>query len=450
MCKEGVGMGKCKSIESTSGFRVTGMYKRVVVASCGGSFLDGYVLTLIGVALAQIVPYFELTPVWNAAIGAAVFVGMFFGTICGGWLTDRLGRKLMFDIDLIAVALISLMSVFVSNPFELVLARFLVGLFIGADYPIATSLIAEYSPKEIRAKAFGLVTVMWYVGATVAALVGFSLYSLDDGWRLMLGSSVIPCVIIAIGRSGIPESPMWLARRGRMEEARQSVAAVFEGVVIPGIELDSDQKPKSRYVDMLKGGYLKRIVVLGLLIMCEVVPLYAVYVFGPQILSAFGLGMGNESVLGEGLISVFFLVGTIPAIWWLDTIGRRPLLIRSLALMALGLLALALFPEAPIALIIAFFALYALASGGPNVLTWLYPNELFPTEVRASAVGVSFGISRIGTIVGTFATPLLLNAFGVATVMLIATALTVAGLVLAVLFAEETKGKTLSETSALE
>ncbi|MDY3128936.1 MAG: MFS transporter, partial [Berryella intestinalis] len=196
-------------------------------------------------------------------------------------------------------------------------------------------------------------------------------------------------------------------------------------------------------------GYLGRIVFLGILTLCQVVPMYAIYTFGPDIMAAFGLGQGREAILGESAVSLFFLVGSVPAMFWLNSMGRRPLLIGSLALMAVGLTVLGVFPDAPIAVIVAAFGLYAFFSGGPGILQWLYPNELFPTEVRATAVGTAIAFSRIGTIAATYGTPLFMQAYGVGPTMLVAAGLVVSGLVLSVAFAPETKGRSLAETSSL-
>lgn len=426
---------------------MTPFLRKIALFSSGGSFLDGYVLSLIGVALTQIAPLFNLTTEWSAAIGASVLVGMFAGTIAGGYLTDRLGRKKMFIFDLIAIAVFSLLSVFATTPFELVAARFFIGVFVGADYPIATSLIAEFTPKKHRSISMGMVSAAWYLGATVASVVGFALYGVDGGWKWMLGSAVVPCIILLIGRHDIPESPRWLAQKGRQAEADAIVRRVFGGDVELGTESHSTRETKLSKV--FKGGYAKRIVFLGMLVLCQVVPMYAIYTFGPAIMTAFGLGVGREAILGESVVSLFFLIGTLPAMYWLNSIGRRTSLICSLALMALGLLVLGLFPQAPVGVIIIGFGLYAFFSGGPGILQWLYPNELFPTDVRASAVGIAIGFSRIGTIVATYGTPLFLAAFGIGPTMLVAAGLVVIALVLSTLMAPETKDKSLDETSAL-
>ena len=107
-----------------------------------------------------------------------------------------------------------------TRPLLLVIYRFFIGVFVGADYPIATSLITEFTPKHHRAISMGMVSAAWYLGATVAAVVGFALCDVDGGWRLMLGSAIVPCVFLLIGRCKVPESPLWLKSKGHHEEAR--------------------------------------------------------------------------------------------------------------------------------------------------------------------------------------------------------------------------------------
>ena len=139
---------------------------KVTFFSSGGSFLDGYVISLVGVALTQLTPQLDLVASETAAIGAASLVGILFGSFLGGALTDRLGRRKMFIVDVVAIAAFSLLGMFAVEPFQLVASRFFIGLFIGADYPIATSLIAEFTPQRYRAISMGIVSASWYLGAT--------------------------------------------------------------------------------------------------------------------------------------------------------------------------------------------------------------------------------------------------------------------------------------------
>ena len=433
-----------KTIDDVS---MTPFLRKITFFSSGGAFLDGYVLAIIGVALTQITPLFNLDTMWSAAVGASVFLGILVGTILGGYLTDLVGRRIMFIIDVVAIGAFSVFSMFASDPLQLVLARFVIGFFVGADYPIATSLIAEFTPKHHRSISMGMVSAAWYLGATAAAFVGYALFSFDDGWKWMLGSAVIPCIILLIGRHDIPESPLWLQSKGRTAEARAVVDRVFG----PDVEISAAEKEsKTSIRQLFKGGYFNRIIFLGILTLCQVVPMYAIYTFGPDIMTAFGLNEGHEAILGESAVSLFFLIGTIPAMFWLNSIGRRPLLIGSLFFMAIGLLILGIFPDAPIWVVIVAFGLYAFFSGGPGILQWLYPNELFPTSVRASAVGISISISRVGTIISTYGTPLFLEHFGVGATMLVAAGLVVLGLILSVMMAPETRGQSLQESSMLD
>lgn len=444
--KERIVSGKTRS-KTIDDVPATPFLLKVTVFSGGGAFLDGYVLSLIGVALTQITPMFNLTATESGLIGASVMVGMLFGAILGGYMTDVLGRKRMFTIDIIAIAVFSVLSVFASNPIELILARFSIGFFVGADYPIATSLITEFTPKRYRSVSMGAVSASWYLGATVAAFVGYFLYSVVDGWKWMLGSAVVPCVILLIGRHDIPESPLWLSRKGRAKEAAEIVRRVFGS----DVELESEEAvTKVDLSTLLKPVYFKRLVFIAIFILCQVVPMYAIYTFGPQIMNAFGMGEGHQSILGESIVSLFFLVGSIPAMFWLNSIGRRNLAIASLGMMAIGLTVLGIVPDAPIYVIIIGFGLYAFFSGGPGILQWLWPNELFPTEVRASAVGIAIAFTRIGTIFATYGTPIFLAAFGVGSTMLVAACLVVLAFILTVLFGPETRGRSLAETSSQE
>ncbi|NAC33168.1 MFS transporter, partial [Escherichia coli] len=152
---------------------------------------------------------------------------------------------------------------------------------------------------------------------------------------------------------------------------------------------------------------------------------------------------------GNVVISLFFMLGCIPAMFWLNQTGRRPLLIGSFAMMTLALFTLGIFPNLPILFIILAFATYAFFSGGPGILQWLYPNELFPTDIRASAVGVIMSISRIGTVVSTCALPAFIATYGINTTMLVGAAISLFGMMVSVLFAPETKGLTLKQTSTM-
>ncbi|WP_257982710.1 MFS transporter, partial [Shewanella sp. GutDb-MelDb] len=412
----------------------------------GGPFLDGYVLVIIGLALQQLTPELGLDAQWIGLVGAATLVGLFIGTALFGYVADLVGRKKMFMIDIIAIAVLSFATMFISSPIELVILRFLIGIVIGADYPIATSMVAEFSPTKKRAFTMGFIAAMWYVGATAANMVGYLLYDVQDGWRWMFGSAIIPCLVILLGRFHLPESPRWLLKKGRVEECREIMHKFFG----KDIDINFEEAEETKYSKLFEPVYLKRIIFIGTIWSCQVIPMFAIYTFGPQIIGLLGFTEGQDAALGNIVISIFFMAGCIPAMYWLNSIGRRPLLIGSFGIMTASLALLGIVPNPSIWLIVAAFAVYAFFSGGPGILQWLYPNELFPTEIRASAVGAVMSFSRIGTIVSTYALPVYMATYGISSTLLVGAGISLLGLIVSVFMAPETKGLTLETTSSVD
>ncbi|HEV7812153.1 MAG TPA: MFS transporter [Leifsonia sp.] len=433
-------------------------HRKLLIACCGGPFLDGYILSLIGIALVGFAQDIPTSSIETGLIGAASLVGIFFGALVFGALTDRIGREKMYALDLTVLVAACAMSAFVSAPWQLIALRFLIGLAIGADYPIATSLLTEFTPRKRRGLMIGLSGLAWSVGAMTAFIVGFLVVTLSDGyglWRWMLFSGAVVGLIVVLLRRGIPESPRWLAGRGRFEEAQRVLTLVYGAhalLTVADMEDASVRQHRSLFADLgaiVRGGYLKRIVMCGVLYFAQITPQYALYTFGAIILAAAGIQGGNASTMGELLIAVLFAVGILPALKLIESWGRRPMTLWPFALMAVALAALGLWQNAPSWFIVAAFAFYAFVSGGPSVLEWIYPNELFPTAVRATAVGIAVGFSRVGAATGTYLLPIGIATIGLNSTLLIGAGVTVVALLVCMAWSPETKGRSLAETSSL-
>lgn len=423
--------------------KFSSIHRRILLWGSGGPFLDGYVLVMIGVALEQLTPALKLDADWIGLLGAGTLAGLFVGTSLFGYISDKVGRRKMFLIDIIAIGVISVATMFVSSPVELLVMRVLIGIVIGADYPIATSMITEFSSTRQRAFSISFIAAMWYVGATCADLVGYWLYDVEGGWRWMLGSAAIPCLLILIGRFELPESPRWLLRKGRVKECEEMMIKLFGEPVA----FDEEQPQQTRFRDLFNRRHFP---------FCSVCCRHLDLPGDPNVRHLHlwsanrwfvGIGVGKNAALGNVVISLFFMLGCIPPMLWLNTAGRRPLLIGSFAMMTLALAVLGLIPDMGIWLVVMAFAVYAFFSGGPGNLQWLYPNELFPTDIRASAVGVIMSLSRIGTIVSTQALPIFINNYGISNTMLMGAGISLFGLLISVAFAPETRGMSLAQTS---
>lgn len=435
---------------------VSRFHRKLLIACCGGPFLDGYIISLIGVALTGFLAEIPVTPVELGLIGASGLVGIFFGATVFGALTDKIGREKMYALDLTVLVVACALTAFVGAAWQLIALRFIIGLAIGADYPIATSLLTEFTPKKRRGYMIGLSGFAWSLGAMTAFLFGFLLINLtgEHPWRLMLGSGAVLGIIVVLLRRGIPESPRWLASKGRLDEAHAVLTKVYGAEAAAQIDLSTVPVTEKRSTMhdlslLVKGGYWKRTVMCGVLYFAQITPQYALYTFGGVILAAAGLSGGNAETLGELLIAALFAIGIIPALKLVESWGRRPMTLVPFALMALSLGGLALWVGAPAWFVIAGFLFYAFVSGGPSILEWIYPNELFPTEIRATAVGVAVGFSRIGAATGTYLVPIGIVTIGINWTLGIFALVTVAAFLVCYAWAPETKGRSLAETATI-
>lgn len=425
---------------------LTWFHKKLTVFSSGGPFIDGYALSIIGIALITMTPGLKLSTGEIGMIGAASLVGIFFGGAIFGWLTDKIGRHKMYIADLIALAIFSLLNGFASEVWQVVLCRFLLGMAIGADYPIATSLLAEFLPRKYRGRLLGATFVVWAVGAAFAFAVGFLLRNFGpDAWRIMVASPAIFAIITLLCRLGTPESPRWLLSRGRNDEARAVIKKVY-GQQYDLSDISSDvNASRAKFTDIFKGHLWKRTLFVSIFWTAQVIPLFAVYTFAPDLLSSFGLSGDANLYGGSLLISMLFVIGGIPGLWLVERIGRRKLLLWSFAVIVVALAIPAFIHNVQAAPLFIALAIFALASGASSFLEVVYPNELFPTEIRATAVGFGTAISRVGSAASTYLMPAAIISFGAAGSLLIGAGISLVGLVATLVLAPETANRALHD-----
>lgn len=432
---------------------LTAFHKKLTFFASGGPFIDGYALSIIGIAFITMTPGLHLSVAEIGLIGASSLIGIFFGGAVFGYLTDKIGRHKMYIADLLALAVFSLLNGFATEVWQVVACRLLLGMAIGADYPIATSLLAEFLPRKVRGRFLGATFVVWAIGAAAAFAVGFLLKDAGpDAWRIMVASPAVFAVITLLCRLGTPESPRWLLSRGRREEASAVVKKVY-GPQYDITDISSEPTAEARpgtFMDIFRGRFWKRTLFVAIFWTAQVIPLFAVYTFAPDLLAAFGMTGDANLYGGSFLISMIFVVGGVPGLWLVERIGRRRLLLWSFGIIVVALAIPAFIPNVSAAPLFLALAVFALASGASSFLEVVYPNELFPTEIRATAVGFGTAISRVGSAASTYLMPVAIVSFGAAGSLLIGAVISLVGLVATFLLAPETANKSLHELTAAD
>lgn len=422
---------------------------RIAGITLGAHFTDGYAIGIIGFALTLIAPQLSLTAFWQGLIGSSALLGLFLGSMFFGWLADVIGRKVVFTISFIVITIASTLQFFAETAITLFILRIIIGIGLGGDFSVGHALLSEYSPKKYRGVLLSSFSVIWTVGYVAASFVGywFSKHmSPDIAWQWMLASSAIPAAIIMIARIGTPESARWLMQKGRKNEANIILKKHF-GVNVIIDDIVDNSNNKARFSTLFGPEYFKRTIFNCVFFACIVMPYFAIYTFLPQILAIMNLSQNSTTDL---LLNAFLIVGAIFGIYLTHKASRRGFLISSFIVLVISLLALSLLSSSLAILSIIAFSIFTLTLSAVSNLVGVFPAESFPTEIRATGVGLAISFSRIASAISTFLLPVALLNIGTQNTLLALVAILMVGLIISYLWAPETKDKTLSEAGSIE
>src|SRR5688572_33018651 len=197
---------------------------KLLVGSGIGWALDAMDVGLISFVMAALAVQWSLTPTKLSLIGSIGFVGMALGATLGGLLADRFGRRQVFALTLLVFGLATGAAALAWSVASLLVFRFLIGLGLGAELPVASTLVSEFAPARVRGRVVVLLEAFWAVGWTLAALIGyFVVPRSDNGWRWALAIGALPALYAVVVRRGLPESVRFLELRGRVDEAEAAV-----------------------------------------------------------------------------------------------------------------------------------------------------------------------------------------------------------------------------------
>jgi MFS transporter, PHS family, inorganic phosphate transporter len=428
-----------------------------------GFFTDAYDLFVIGIVVSLLKPLWHLSTLQVSWLNSATLLASAFGAVIFGRVADILGRKKIYGYEVLILAVGAIASALAPNYAFLLVSRIVLGVGIGGDYPVSATIMSEYSGKKSRGKMVGLVFAMQGLGLIVGPLVAAALLAsgISDNlvWRILLGLGAIPGLAVFYLRRQIHETPRFAVAGGAHEEAAAAIAdATGSGSGVAPKGESTARHPQSVAEGFLTLLHNRRMFIwlIGtagawmLLDFCY----YGNSISQPEILALANPNASElKTILTQLLIVLVFAVpGYIVAILLIDRVGRKTIQILGFAMMALMFLLIGFIPAVTTTLapfVLLYGISYFFTEFGPNMTTFIYPAELFPTEVRTTGHGISAGAGKLGAFAGAFLFPDFLDSsIGLRGAMVISGAVAVVGLLLTFFTLPETRGKTLEELEA--
>jgi sugar porter (SP) family MFS transporter len=432
------------------------LYFISLVATLGG-LMFGFDVGIISGAIPFIQPYFgwdELQLGWGVS---SILLGCILGAFGTGSLTERYGRRnLLIIVALFFAISCGGMAISHSQIFFIIF-RVLGGLAVGAVSVLSPMYVAEVAPPKIRGTLITAYQLAITTGILVSYLVNYTLHDVENNWRWMFATGLIPSVLFFTGLIFIPESPRWLVRAGYREKALEILERIgggdFAGSEISEIEKSFTQTGSgSGFKTLFKARY-RKVIILGLLlsVFVQITGINTVVDYAPKILMTAGLEIRN-ALLQTSIIGLVNFAFTFIAIFWIDRLGRKTFYIIGSSGMAVTLIMIAaafhfewnpFFTTACIMGFIAFFA----SCIGPAF--WTLVAEIFPNHIRSQGVALASFTQWVFNFLVVLLFPYVLDALGGSVTFLFLSVMSLIQLIMVTLLLKETRGKSLEEIENL-
>jgi putative MFS transporter len=370
---------------------------------------DAMQVLAIGFSAPSIAKTFGVAVPRALETGTLFFIGMLIGAFAFGRLADRIGRRPVLMAAVIVDACFGVASSFAPDFTWLLVLRFLTGIGVGGTLPVDYTMMAEFLPSDRRGRWLVLLESFWAVGTLLLAVL--ALYALRwgiDAWRVIFFGTGIPALIGVVLRFSVPESPMYLNRSGRPEQARAVLERVARvngrKVAIPALQPET--QGRTPLLSLFASGLRRRSTALLLAWGLISIAYYGVFVYLPVKLSAQGFGFmrGQEFLI---LLALAQLPGYALSAYGVERWGRRPTLVGFLVLSAVGCMFYSFGATTPV--VVGSTLLMSFALLGTWGALYAFTPEVYPTGLRASAMGMAGAVARFG---GLFAPAIVAPVMG--------------------------------------
>ncbi|MGW7275194.1 MFS transporter [Streptomyces sp. NPDC054864] len=420
------------------------------------TFFEAFDQLLIAYALP------DLRHEWDLSTSAATLlltvgsIGMLIGALLSGRLADRIGRVKVIALCIALSSVANLALSVSTSPDAFMALRFVQGLAIGGEVPVAATFIAEITRSHQRGRFVLLYELVFPAGLTVGALVAAWVVPIL-GWRWMYALAALPGLLCILVQRKVPESPRWLADHGRTAEADAVMAGIEADVeritakplppVPEALPVVAPGEAASGLRGLFTGRYRRRTLIIGVLWFTGYFVNYGITSWLPTIYqNRYDLSL-SDALLYSTVTSCAGLLGCLVAALTVDRVGRRKVITGCLGGAALMLATLAAVGADTPVQVLLWTSLAAVFFFGSNICLYLYTPELFPTRMRALGSSVGGAMNRLGVILGPIVVGVVYAGGNVSTVFVMLGAVALVGSVVAAVGAEETAGRRLEEVS---
>jgi putative MFS transporter len=417
-------------------------------------FSDAFDSLAIAFVLPVLVGVWKIAPAEIGFLISAGYIGQIIGAISFGWLAERIGRRGALRISVMLISVMSLACAFSWNYMSFFLFRTIQGLGLGGEVPVAATYMNEITAARFRGRIVILLQSAFAIGIVITSLVSVWIVP-NLGWQWMFIIGALPAFLAVGLRMLMPESPRWLASRGRLAEAETVVKTIEQEITKSGGQFLSSElllsplvKESATLASLFQGQYLARTIAVWCLMLCTSIVGYGLLTWMPTIYRTV-LKLPVSETLQYGVAgSVASLLGVLSTAYLVDAIGRRPAFILGFlgSAVALGVLWKAALSIAPIYVValaaVGLYFISILLSG-----LYLYVPEIYPTRMRAMATGIASAWLRFGAVIGPSLVGWILGVSDLHSVFLMFAAAGVLGAVIVFFFAVETRGRVLEEVA---
>ena len=355
-----------------------------------------------------------------ASFAAALFFGLFIGTALFSFVADHFGRRAIFTFSLLWYTAATVILAFQNDAFGLNLWRFIAGVGVGVELVTIDSYLSELVPRQLRGRAFAYNSTIQFAAVPVVALLAWRLVPISpfgfDGWRWVVLIGAVSAIFVWWIRRRVPESPRWLAQHGRIEEAQRLMdslearVTLESGVALPPPGAPEIQPARGSFIEIWRTPYLRRTVMLVLFNLFQTVGFYGFANWVPTLLIERGIEV-TSSLRYTFIIAIAAPFGPLLAVALADKLERKwQIVLAALGIAVSGLLFARMTSAA---VLILFGVLLTLANNIMSYSFHAYQAELYPTRIRARAIGFVYSWSRLSVVFSSFVIGFFLARFGV-------------------------------------